>query len=171
MERQHFKVVTAALALGLLTACGAPVAPMARLHTESLPAVAAAPATGAIQIAFRLPAPKGFTLQATPDDVAKVTVALKTKSFLFLTTTVANAEVTRAQMLANKAAINFTGLKAGNYTLDIKALDSAGTTIGTSSTGGTVTDGQTTTVNAQLQIDRSIKAASLGVDLQIVNGQ
>jgi hypothetical protein len=174
MERQHFKVVVAALAAVVLAGCGAPVAPAAapaRQHLDTVPAAQQAVAPkGAIYIAFKLPARKAFELLATPDDVAKITVALKTKSFL-LTKTVATAEVTRAQMLNNLAAVQFTGLKGAAYTLDIAALDAAGTTIGKTSAAANVVEGTTTTVDAKLQIDRSIAAASLGVNLEIVNGQ
>lgn len=177
MERQHFKVVFAALATVVLAGCGAPVAPAAapaRQHLDTVPAAApqaqAVASKGAIYIAFKLPARKAFELLATPDDVAKITVKLKTKSFL-LTTTVATAEVTRAQMLNNLAAVQFTGLKGAAYTLDIAALDAAGTTIGKSTASANVVEGTTTTVDAKLQIDRSIAAASLGVNLEIVNGQ
>jgi hypothetical protein len=175
MERQHFKVMVAGLGIALLAGCGAPVATVARQHLENVP-VPAVKATqqdatsGAIRIAFKLPAPKAFALLATPADVAKITVTLKTKSFL-LTKTLATAEVSRAQMLNNLAAVQFTGLKGGNYTLDIAALDSAGTNIGKTTASATVVEGTTTTVNAKLQIDRNVAAASLGVNLEIVNGQ
>jgi hypothetical protein len=176
MERQHFKVVLAALSVALVAGCGTPVAPIARQHLDTAPVLSrqhntleTAP-SGAITIGFKLPAPKAFALLATPDDVAKITVTLKTRSFL-LTKTVATAEVTRAQMLNNLAAVQFTGLKAATYTLDIAALDAAGTTIGKSTASANVVEGTTTTVDAKLQIDRNIKAASLGVNLEIVNGQ
>jgi hypothetical protein len=74
-------------------------------------------------------------------------------------------------MLNNLAAVQFTGLKGAAYTLDIAALDAAGTTIGKTSAAANVVEGTTTTVDAKLQIDRSIAAASLGVNLEIVNGQ
>ena len=46
-----------------------------------------------------------------------------------------------------------------------------GSTIGKSTASANVVEGTTTTVDAKLQIDRNIAAASLGVDLEIVNGQ
>ncbi|MDB5097697.1 MAG: hypothetical protein JWM80_2118 [Cyanobacteria bacterium RYN_339] len=184
MERQHFKVLVAALSVALLAGCGTSVAPIARQHLDNVPAIPAkinrqaatlelqpeAATTGTIAIAFKFPAAKGYELLATPADVAKITVTLKTKSFL-LTKTVATAEVTRAQMLNNLAAVQFTGLKGATYTMDIAALDAGGKTIGKSTASADVKEGTTTNVDAKLQIDRSIAAASLGVNLEIVNGK
>ncbi len=196
MERQH--VISLIAAIAVLTGCtqsGAPTAtaPKAAAKPAARPAAAApalkvikqhaalqiaAPAedagTGAITMEFVLPN-KGYSLKATVADVAKITVALKTRSFL-LTKTVATAEVTQAQMLNGRAAVNFTGLKAGTYWLDIAALDAAGASLASTTTANAeVIDGQTTPVDAQLKLTATTAAApaggtGIGVNLEIVDG-
>lgn len=196
MERQH--VITLVAALALLTGCGQPGAPtmaglkakpVARQHTAAAPApmkvikqhaalaieAPAVEATGSGAITMEFVFPKSYALKATVADVAKITVALKTRSFL-LTKTVANAEVTQAQMLNGRAAVNFTGLAAGSYWLDIAALDAAGTVLGSTTTTSTaVVDGQTTPVDAQIKLTPSAASApaggtGIGVNLEIING-
>jgi hypothetical protein len=126
-------------------------------------------------MAFVFPQGKGYGLMATAADVAKITVALKTRSFL-LTKTVATAEVTQAQMLNGRAAVNFTGLKAGTYTVDIAALAADGAELGATSASADVADGATTTVDAQLRLSGGTTAAAaatgtgIGVNLEIVDG-
>ena len=200
MERQH--VITLAAAIALLTGCSNPGAPTATLKVSPTQAArqhvavqAPAPAlkvvkqhasltiqapaaeaqgTGAITMEFVFPN-RGYALKATAADVAKITVALKTRSFL-LTKTVANAEVTQAQMLNGRAAVNFTGLKAGSYWLDIAALDAAGATLGATTTASAeVIDGQTTPVDAQIKLTADAASTpaggtGIGVNLEIVNG-
>lgn len=196
MERQH--VITLVAAICLLAGCaqtGAPtaIAPKAASKAPARPAAAAQPmrvnkqhaslriaapvehqGTGAITMEFVLPN-KGYSLKATVADVAKITVALKTRSFL-LTKTVATAEVTQAQMLNGRAAVNFTGLKAGTYWLDIAALDAAGTSLASTTTANAeVIDGQTTPVDAQLKLTAAPAAGptggtGIGVNLEIVDG-
>lgn len=187
MERQH---VLSLIAAALLTAgCAASVAPVAPV-APAAPALAAkaplkvvkqqatleldAAGTGAITMEFVLRRPDGYALQATSADVAKITVALKTRSFLLIKT-VATAEVTRAQMLAGRAAVNFTGLKAGSYTVDVAAAGDTGTELGSTSVQATVVDGETTTVDARLQVSGGTQTSAaggsvLGLDLQILDG-
>lgn len=194
MERQH--VISLIAALALVAGCaqtGAPTAPktipvkpavkaaqplkVIKQHAALQIAAPEAAGTGAITMEFVFPKPAGYSLQATVADVAKITVALKTRSFL-LAKTVATAEVTQAQMLAGRAAINFTGLKAGTYWLDIAALDAAGATLAATTTDkAEVLDGQTTPVDAQLRLTPATTTASgptggtgIGVDLSIIDG-
>jgi hypothetical protein len=187
-QRQHVSHVLALLVSSSLMGCGssapafAPSQPSApRVNHQSvaleMTAATAVVGSGAIAINFKLPTHKGFTLAATPDDIQKITVALKTRSFL-LTKTLATAEVTRASIVSNRAAVQFTGLKAANYTLVITALDATGTSLGTTTTTADVTAGQTATVNAKLQISPLAPAVApatggsgLGVNLSITNGQ
>lgn len=199
MERQH--VITLVAALALVAGCaqtGAPTAIAPKAAPKPV-AKAAAPAaqplkvikrhaalqiaapeaagTGAITMEFVFPKAQGYALKATVADVAKITVALKTRSFL-LAKTVATAEVTQAQMLNGRAAINFTGLKAGTYWLDIAALDAAGATLAATTTANAeVIDGQTTPVDAQLRLTPATTTAAapaggtgIGVNLEIVDG-
>ncbi|MEB3222703.1 MAG: hypothetical protein VKS61_11545 [Candidatus Sericytochromatia bacterium] len=107
--------------------------------------------TGSVALEFVLPRAQGYSLQATAADIQTITVTLKTRTFLLLRT-VATAEVRRDQILNGRAAVNFTGLAAGSYTLDIAATDAAGANIGSGTTNASVVDGQTTMVDAQLRL-------------------
>ena len=196
MERQH--VISLIAALALVAGCaqtGAPTAIAPKAPAKPVAQAAKAPlkvikqhaalqiqapeaaGTGAITMEFVFPKAQGYALQATVADVAKITVALKTRSFL-LAKTVATAEVTQAQMLNGRAAINFTGLKEGSYWLDIAALDAAGATLAATTTANAqVLDGQTTPVDAQLRLTPATTTASaptggtgIGVDLEIIDG-
>jgi hypothetical protein len=126
--------------------------------------------TGAISMGFKFPEKTGYSVQATANDISKITVTLKTRSFL-LSKTVATAEVLKSQIVANKAAVQFTGLAGGNYTVDIAALDASGANIGASSESVAVTEGQTATVNSRLQLKGGTTATTgLGVNIDVVNG-
>jgi hypothetical protein len=137
------------------------------------------------QLRFQAPEPPSH-LQATVADIQTITVTLKTRTFLLLRT-VATAEVRRDQILNGRAAVNFTGLAAGSYTLDIAATDAAGANIGSGTTNASVVDGQTTMVDAQLRLVPSATptatptpaptptptpapATGLGVNVSIING-
>ncbi|MEB3328157.1 MAG: hypothetical protein VKQ33_02865, partial [Candidatus Sericytochromatia bacterium] len=135
---------------------------------------------GTLSMEFALPRAQGYSLKATAADIQTITVVLKTRSFLLLRT-VATAEVRRDQILNGRAAVNFTGLAAGAYTLDLAATDAGGATIGSGTTNASVVDGQTTTVEATLQLVPSVvptptptptptPATGLGVNVSIING-
>lgn len=174
------------LAALTLTGCAAPAA-TAVLKTAPAPIAAQkaplkvvkqsatmdleATGTGAITMDFVLRRPDGYQLQATAADVAKIKVDLRTRGFLLMKT-VATTEVTRAQMLAGRAAVNFTGLAAGSYTVDVYAYDDASAELGKTSVTAAVVDGQTTTVDAKLQVSGGTQTSStgLGLDLQILDG-
>jgi hypothetical protein len=188
--RQHVSYVLATLVATSLLGCGSlapgvttpPSKPAAlQVNHQSVALEITAPAsvvaTGAIALNFNFPSHKAYALTATPDDIAKITVALKTRSFLLLKT-LATAEVTRASIVSNRAAVQFTGLKATSYTLAITAFDASGTTLGSTTATADVSDGQTATVNAKLQVSPltpSTTAATggsgLGVNLSITNGR
>lgn len=127
--------------------------------------------TGAITMAFKFPEQSGYSVMSTANDISKITVTLKTRSFL-LTKTVATAEVTKAQIVSNKAAVAFTGLAGGNYTVDIAAIDATGANIGSDSQSVAVTEGQTATVSSKLQLKGSAAPATtgLGVNIDVLNG-
>jgi hypothetical protein len=191
-NRQHVLALGAALAVSLLAGCG--TSPMEsqiiltqRQHvakSASAPTLVnhqagviniVAPAddkgTGAIAMNFKFPAHTGYSVMATAADIDKIQVDLKTRSFL-LTKTVATATVTKAQIVNNMAAVQFTGLAGGTYTVDISALDASGANIGSDSESVPVTEGQTATVNSQLKLvsTPSAGATGLGVNISIVNG-
>jgi hypothetical protein len=186
MERQHVLNLFAAAAL-TLAGCAAPSAtavlkpapatdvaqkPSLKVVKQQASLDLEAAGTGAITMEFVLSQPGGYQLQATAADVAKIKVDLKTRGFLLMKT-VAKAEVSRAQMLAGRAAVNFTGLKAGKYTVDVFASDAAGTQLGSTTVTATVTDGETTTVDAKLQVSGSTQiwaAGGTGLDLSILDG-
>ena len=195
MERQH--VISLVAAIALLTGCSqaaptmtglkakaparqhvaapAPAMKVVKQHASLRIEAPAAEPTGTGAITMEFVFPKGYALQATVADVAKITVVLKTRSFL-LSKTVATAEVTKAQMLNGRAAVNFTGLAEGSYWLDIAALDAAGATLGSTTTpSAQVIDGQTTPVDAQIKLTPAAASApaggtGIGVNLEIVNG-
>jgi hypothetical protein len=128
--------------------------------------------SGAIAMNFKFPEKEGYSVMATANDISKITVTLKTRSFL-LTKTVATAEVTKAQIVSNKAAVQFTGLAGGNYTVEIAALNAANTNIGSSTETVAVTEGQTSTVNSRLQLvggGTTPATTALGVNVDIING-
>lgn len=131
--------------------------------------------TGSVAMEFVFPKASGYSLKATAADISKITVTLKTRSFLLMKT-VATAEVLRSQIVNGRAAVNFTGLSAGSYSLDIVATDAAGANIGSGSSTATVTDGNTTMVDAQLKLIPSItpsptpSGTGLGVNVSIING-
>lgn len=133
--------------------------------------------TGAVAMEFVFPKATGYSLKATAADIAKITVTLKTRSFLLMKT-VATAEVLRTQIVNGRAAVNFTGLTAGSYTLDIVAADAAGANIGSGTTTANVTDGNTTMVDAQLKLVPSATptptptpaTTGLGVNVSIIDG-
>lgn len=152
-------------------------APVAKVNrTESVIDIVA-PAehkgTGAIAMNFKFPEQKGYSVLATAADIAKITVTLKTRSFL-LTKTVATVDITQAQIVANKAAVRFTGLEAKGYTVDIQAFNAANASIGTTTESVDVTAGQTATVNSKLQLvggtTPPVGGTGLDVNLEIVNG-
>lgn len=191
-NRQHVLALGAALAASLLAGCGQ--SPMngsqfiltQRQHVAraaSAPAInhqagvinIVAPAevkgSGAIAMNFKFPEHTGYSVMATAADIDKIQVDLKTRSFL-LTKTVATATVTKAQIVNNMAAVQFTGLAGGTYTVAISALDASGANIGSDSESVPVTEGQTATVNSKLQLvsTPSASATGLGVNINIVNG-
>lgn len=130
--------------------------------------------SGAIAMNFKFPEKNGYSVLATVNDISKLTVTLKTRSFL-LTKTIATAEVLKSQMVANKAAVAFTGLAGGNYTVEIVALNAANANIGTATESVAVTEGQTATVNSRLQLvgggtTPPTGTTGLGVNVDIVNG-
>lgn len=127
--------------------------------------------TGAIAMNFKLPQEKGYGVLATAADINKITVTLKTRSFL-LTQTVATVDITKAQIVANKAAVRFTGLQAKDYTVDIVAYDAANTNIGKTTENVTVAAGQTATLNSKLQLAGGTTPTGTGLDvnLEILNG-
>lgn len=128
---------------------------------------------GAIAMNFNFPEKTGYSVQATANDIAKIVVTLKTRSFL-LTKTVATAEVVKSQIVSNKAAVAFTGLAAGSYTVEIAAFSAANANIGSSTESVAVTEGQTATVNSRLQLvgggTTPPGTTGLGVNIDIVNG-
>lgn len=209
MDMQHVLKAALAAMAALSAGCGtvAPSAHVAVAHARAVAPVAAkaasvraaapavnhqsaaltitAPAAesagnGAIALHFSLPARSaGYALLATPDDVDKIEVQLQTK-VLFISHTLATAEVTRDKILNNNAIVQFTGLNAQDYSVTLTALDVTGAQIGTTSARATVKGAEVTTVNAALTIDRSAPShsagstgggASLGVNLEISNGQ
>lgn len=129
--------------------------------------------TGAIAMNFKFPQEKGYSVMATAADIAKITVVLKTRSFL-LTKTVATVDITKAQIVANKAAVRFTGLEAKTYTVDITAFDAANASIGTTTESVAVAAGQTATLDSKLQLVGGATpptgGTGLDVNLEIVNG-
>ncbi|MEB3196425.1 MAG: hypothetical protein VKP62_04405 [Candidatus Sericytochromatia bacterium] len=143
------------------------------VQREALTVVAPALAAGqgTLSMSFVWPESSGYKLMATAADIAKITVTLKTRSFLLMKT-VATAEVQRSQIVNGRAAVNFTGLAAGDYTLDLSATDAASAVIGSGTTTAKVTDGQTTMVDAQLKLIPAPKPAEtgLGVNVSIING-
>jgi hypothetical protein len=184
------KFLTAAVLFAALTGCGkaAPTGSdfvvtqraatkataQAATRQESvinIVAPAANRGTGSIAMGFKFPQKDGYSVMATANDIAKLTVTLKTKSFL-LSKTVATADVLKSQIVANKAAVNFTGLAGGNYTVEIAALDATGANLGSDSQAVTVTEGQTSTVNSKLQLKSTPVAGvtALGVNVEVVNG-
>lgn len=180
MERQHTFILTAALLVATLAGCvsaplqanaglqmQAPVKAPLKVNKQEVAITAIAPTpvgTGAIKMEFVFgkPASTGYSLKATYQDVEKITVALKTRTFL-LTRTVATADVTKAQILEGRAAVNFTGLAEGSYTLDITAFDAGGTALGATTATAQVSDGQTTTVDATLQVSPPASALPAAV--------
>ncbi|MFN3431314.1 MAG: hypothetical protein ACK46X_15330 [Candidatus Sericytochromatia bacterium] len=128
---------------------------------------------GAIAMNFKFPEKTGYSVQATANDIAKIVVTLKTRSFL-LTKTVATAEVVKSQIVSNKAAVAFTGLAGGSYTVEIAAFSAANANIGSSTESVAVTEGQTATVNSRLQLvgggTTTPGTTGLGVNIDIVNG-
>lgn len=137
-------------------------------------APAAHKGSGAIAMNFKFPEQTGYSVLATVNDISKITVTLKTRSFL-LTKTIATAEVLKSNIVANKAAVAFTGLAAGSYTVDIEAFSATNASIGTSSESVSVVDGQTATVNSRLQLvgggtGPATQTTGLGVNIDIING-
>jgi hypothetical protein len=202
MARQHFISLATVLAAAWVTGCASSpvttVAPLvrsaaakpalSRQHLPLTPAAAArrvnvqhtaltiqAPQTfaGSGRVAMEFVFPKnGYSLQAKAADIEKITVTLKTRSFLLLQT-VATAEVKRSQIVNGRAAVNFTGLSAGAYTLDIVAHDATNQQIGSGTTTANVLDGQTTTVDAQLKListPATPVGTGLGVNVSIIDG-
>lgn len=202
MARQHFISLVAAFTTVALTGCGqAPVSSavplvrsaaakpvMARQHLPlastraarkvneqhaalTIRAPQAFTGTGSVAMEFVF-AKAGYSLQAKAADINKITVALKTRNFLLMQT-VATAEVTRAQIVNGRAAVNFTGLSAGSYTIDIQAHDATDAQIGSGSTTANVVDGQTTMVDAQLKLiptPATPVGTGLGVNVSIIDG-
>ena len=197
-----FVKLTAAAALAaILTGCGTAVSPAGsdfvvtqRQHLSkaasakaavskqesviNIVAPAAHKGSGAIAMNFKFPeraaatGSKGYSVLATVNDIAKITVTLKTRSFL-LTKTIATAEVLKANIVANKAAVAFTGLAAGSYTVELAAFNAANTNIGIGSESVSVVDGQTATVNSRLQLvggTTTPTTTGLGVNIDIING-
>ena len=152
----------------------AKVAPKAAAQESviNIVAPAAHKGNGAIAMNFKFPEKNGYSVLATVNDISKLTVTLKTRSFL-LTKTIATAEVLKSQMVANKAAVAFTGLAAGSYTVEIAAFSAANANIGSSTESVAVTEGQTATVNSRLQLvggGTTPGTTGLGVNIDIVNG-
>lgn len=197
LNRQHVLTLGAMVAVVALAGCGT-TAPGAsgsqfilkeRQHTArsakaapvvnrterviSITAPAAHKGSGAIAMNFKLPEDKGYSVLATANDISKLTVTLKTKSFL-LTKTVATVDITKAQLVNNRAAVKFTGLEAGNYTVDIVAVDAAGANIGAVTESVAVVANQTATLNSRLQLISTTAPTPAGtgldLNLEVVNG-
>jgi hypothetical protein len=202
MSRQHLISLAAAFTVACVTGCGySPVGsagPMVRpaaakpvLSRQHVPMVTPAAVrkvneqhtaltiqapqahagNGSVAMEFVFPK-TGYTLQAKAADINKITVTLKTRSFLLLQT-VATAEVLRSQIVNGRAAVNFTGLSAGAYTIDILAHDAANNEIGSGSTTANVVDGQTTMVEGQLKLipdPVTPVGTGLGVNVSIIDG-
>ena len=203
MSRQHLISLAAAFTVACATGCGyapvGPAVPMVRsaaakpvLSRQHLPLVTttaerkvneqhtaltirapqAHAGTGTVAMEFVFPNTSGYSLQAKAADINKITVTLKTRSFLLMQT-VATAEVTRSQIVNGRAAVNFTGLSAGAYTIDILAHDAANKEIGSGTTTANVVDGQTTMVEGQLRLipePTTPVGTGLGVNVSIIEG-
>lgn len=201
LNRQHVISLGALVAVSLLAGCGqaAPgAADMILTQKSSVSSAKAAKAksasaatltrsesvidivapaehkgTGAIAMNFKFPETAARRVMATAADINKLTVTLKTKSFL-LTSTVATVDLVKSQIVNNKAAVNFTGLEGKTYTVEITAFDAANTNIGSTSESVAVTAGQTATVNAKLQLKGSTtptpSTTALGVNIDVLNG-
>lgn len=197
-NRQHVINLAALVAVSLLAGCGQATPGQAGMVLTQKSAVASkaaaaksasitrtesvidivAPAefrgTGAISMNFKFPETSARKVLATAADITKLTVTLKTKSFL-LTKTVATVDLVKSQIVNNKAAVNFTGLEGQTYTVDITAFDATNADIGAVSQSIAVTAGQTATMNAKLQLKSTggtttPSATSLGVNVDVVNG-
>lgn len=200
LNRQHIISLGALVAVSLLAGCGqaAPgqagmilsqksYAASAKAKTEKAASVTrtqsviniVAPeehkGTGAITMNFKFPESSARKVLATAADITKLTVTLKTKSFL-LTKTVATVDLVKSQIVNNKAAVNFTGLEGKTYTVDIVAYDATNADIGSVSESIAVTAGQTATMNAKLQLKSSTGTTptpgttALGVNIDVLNG-
>lgn len=199
LNRQHVISLGALLAVSLLAGCGqvAPGAAQMSIKEKSSVASAAsaksaksaavtrtesvidivAPAehkgTGAIAMNFKFPEAAARKVMATANDITKITVTLKTKSFL-LTKTVATVDVVKANLVNNRAAVNFTGLEGKTYTVDLVAYDATNADIGSTSASVTVVAGQTASVDAKLQLKTTTPttpaATALGVNIEVLNG-
>lgn len=155
LGRQHLQGLLAVAAAGLvLVGCGkTPVAAKAPLSVVSAGGASAAEApqavgTGAITMNFKLPS---YKLQATSADIATIEVLLRQRVFL-LWRNLGTARVTREQMLAGKAAVQFTGLAAGNYELKIDALSDKMVKLAATTASAKVEDGKVTNVAAGLKL-------------------
>lgn len=157
LTRQHLQgLVLAAVVASGVAGCGksrSPVAPQVVAQGGgvvsqgggSLAPVAVG--TGSIAMNFKLP----YRLAATSADIGLIEVALRQRVFL-LWRTLGTARVTREQMLAGKAAVQFTGLAAGSYELKIDALSDKMVKLAATTAPATVKDGETTTVAANLKM-------------------
>lgn len=196
---KQMKFLGAVLLATVLTGCGKAVSPVGsdfvvtqRQHLSKAATAKAAPSvsrqesvinivaptahqgSGAIAMNFKFPTKDGFSVLATANDIAKIVVTLKTRSFL-LTKTVATAEVLKSQIVSNKAAVQFTGLAGGNYTVELAAFSATNANIGTATETVAVTEGQTATVNSRLQLvgggtTPTPSTTALGVNVEVVNG-
>ena len=115
------------------------------------------PTTGGLSIHFRLPS-KGYALQSTAADVAKLTVVLS-ETVLLVSSVVDTQDVTRDQIVAGVATVGFNNLKTGSYTMAITAYDASDNVIGATSAVAPVVAGQTSTVDAVLTIDQTPSVA------------
>lgn len=125
---------------------------------------------GAITLDFRLPDVRGYHVAASSRDIAKLTLTLKSRSFLFARP-VATAELTRAQISAGQSTLRFDKLKPTVYAIEVLALDAAGTVIGRAGGNALVQSGRTTNFATKLVIGSAASATpapgTVGGDLNI----
>jgi hypothetical protein len=199
LNRQHVISLGALLAVSLLAGCGQAAPGAAQLTLKEKSSVSSAKAvktekaaavtrtesvidivapaehqgTGSIAMNFKFPEEAARKVLATANDISKITVTLKTKSFL-LTKTVATVDVVKANIVGNRAAVNFPGLEGKTYTVDLVAYDASNADIGSTSSSVDVVAGKTSTVDAKLQLKASTPTTpattALGVNIEVLNG-
>jgi hypothetical protein len=159
-------------ALAVLAGCGtsgAPVgAPVSTTNATTNLGLAAA-STQAGRVEIHVQGLGGYHVAATVSQVTTLHVTLTGGGLA----APLSKDLSTASLAAGKGTVTFDNIPAGAFSIEIKALDAAGASLGTSVGTTTVTGGQTAVVAVSLQLNATHVTSSNGavaIDVAVTDG-